>query len=1010
MNLKIEKIFGLLCSLLVISAALVLSIFGETINSNVFTAEQKDNFADFKGKSVSTTANLNWAAENGSKITKTTVKGLPSYLLSLNASNEGQRRAMLISTPKESVNISNIGRLFFVVQYSSENEKVEYTVNMTLKDGTDQLVCTAPLKGNSRQLVSFEIGFFSLNRRITELSLEFLSESNGDKISVSGPYYIEVDRTYADDFSLADLALPVDATHTDRGIFIADSTQKIGFSGRFLRPAQTKVNHLRLFITTGGVGGKLEIRYSYFNKAVGGLTTKSAYVTLKDSAENFSYLVPFDDIDSIISLSFLFDVARSGGITVHRVETTDLYLPTNKDVYGEISKCTYSANDGTVTVKGKIFHEFLIKHHDYTLYFYRLDGTNTVEDTILAGEKPVASSKMSSEFKMTYKAGRQDKLAVLSYYAIVASDGKEFVQILPEFHITKEESKIPTDNSQIKGLCTDSSLGLSGMGVGVSIVDVYLDRLMGRKKSGYIYSVGSTNFYFDSDYVNVIDKRVKKFCVAGSSVYLRLLSDDVEGIFYSSENVTHESKTQLFSIIDFLTSRYSDHSNGKIKGYVIGTAMNSFKIYGKEKTDISSVSRSVAEAMEVIALSASVSMPDARIILPVLTDNSGGIEYDVELFLHSLCNRIDEFGGLDFTVMLESSEIYFPTNSATSDKIEFNTHISSIENMMTRLKENSSSVTDSYIYFWNPDPSETDERLKPAYAYMYYRLLASQSCDSFILSTNRSLESSFLELVRNIDTLKNKNGEITDFVLQLLGASAWDEVIPGFGKLKIPVRIFDEVTESANMSAKGEFVLFDFSSSLGTLGWFEGDGCLSLSVISNTGEKFLSGMMENYDGNAEILYHFDRPEKLSMAPYLCFDLSVGENDSEKYSLEVTVRSGRNVVSARYVLSGGERKSIVVDISNIAEKAPIDSLSVCVDALKGNVENYRLYLYSVSALSETMDDTELEAAVHRARTDSNMGTISDSTSKTPDYEFVVALAGLLVVCVIVAGIYDRNKEK
>lgn len=1009
MNFKVVKFFGVLCVATLISLALTLNIFGETINSNVFTSEPKDNFADFKGKSVSTTANLNWQTKSGGKITKTTVKNLPSYLLTADASVEDGEKVTFVSTPKNALDLSGIGRLFFVVQYASNDEKNEYTVNLTLSDGTDTLVCTAPLKGNLRQLVSFEVGFFQNRRNITELSLEFLSESQGGKISISGPYYVDTDRTYAEDFALGDAVLSPDASYTEQGIFIADSTQKTGFSGRFMRPSGKKVNHLRLFVSTGGVGGTLEIRYSCFNSAVGSLATKSAYVTLKDNAENYSYIVPFENANSIISFSFLFDVARSGGITVHRIETAELYLSGNKDTYGEIGKRTYSANDGVVTFKGKIFHDFLIRHTDFTLYCYRLDGAKTTDEAILAGDKPVASSKMSSEFKMTYKAGRQDKLAVLSRYVLVASDGEEFIEILPPFHVKKDTPKIPADNSQIKGICIDRSSGVMGMGAGVSIVDVYVDRLMGQRKSGYIYSLGSTNVYFDSDYVQSIDDQVKQLCVAGCSVYLRILAVDDEPIGLAIDVQDDESRLRLFSLVDFLTSRYSDHTNGKIEGYVVGNSMNLYKAYGDDSDGLSSLSQKLASALEVIALSASVSMPDARIILPVTADNPDKNAYDVELFLHSLCNRLDELGGLSFTVMLESTQVYFPTKK-TTDTVEFDLHASRLETMLDRLSENSSSVQKEYIYFWNPSMSEKDELLKSAYVYMYYRLLMSDGCDSFILSTKKSPKSELLQLIKYIDTPKNENGELTDFVLGLLGASNWNEVISDYDQRKIPVRLFDEKTELSDVTEKGSFMLFDFSSSMGTLGWFAGNGCLTLSVASQSGEKYLSAAMDSYDGESELLHHFDRPEKLGMAPYLRFDFSVGNAESERYSVKITVRSGRDTIEATSVFTGGGTNSIVVDLGNMVANAPVDSISVCVGRVEGNADHYDFRLFGVSAVSETMDDAELEEALRQSRANSGSSGGDSADAKTPDYELAIALVGILVVCVIVAGIYDRNKEK
>ena len=39
-----------------------------------------------------------------------------------------------------------------------------------------------------------------------------------------------------------------------------------------------------------------------------------------------------------------------------------------------------------------------------------------------------------------------------------------------------------------------------------------------------------------------------------------------------------------------------------------------------------------------------------------------------------------------------------------------------------------------------------------------------------------------------------------------------------------------------------------------------------------------------------------------------------------------------------------------------------------------------------------------------------GMLSGDGEKAPDYEFAIVWVGILAVSVIVAGIYDRNKEK
>ena len=999
MNFRFGKLCGIFCVAVVMSVALSLNIFGETFNSNVFTTEPKNNFDGFSGKSLDTTANLNWSTANGGKITRTTVKNLPSYLLTTNADKEGN--TTFVSSPKNPLDISRVGRLSFVMQYDAD-EKVEYTVKLTLDDGMDRLVCTASLKGNYRQLVSFEMGFFSPERKITEMSLEFSSETDGGKISISGPYYTEIDETYSDEFSLGDIELSSDATYVREGIFVADSTQKTGFSGRFLNSKKIDANHLRLFATTGEYGGTLEIRYSYFNESNGNLATKSVNVSLESKSQNASYIIPLEYSDKIVSLTFLFDVSRSGGVTVHKIEAVEIYQPPAQIRHGEISQCLYNAKAGTITVKGKIFHDFLIKHTSYTLYLYRLDKSETLQSIMDSGKKPVASAKMSSEFKMTYNAGRQDKLAAISLYTVVAFDGEKFIEILPSFHVENKSASAVSDASLIKGIVGENISCFSNMGAGVSCVDVYLDRLFCEKKSGYIYSLGNSHVYFDSDYIHTIDKQVKNLCVAGCSVYLRLLIGEngadlpfatatAEDQGYSFEIKNQDARTNLFAAIDFLTSRYSDHQNGRVAGYIVGRSEN------YEGTSDVDIDRITAEILETVALSAAVAMVDAKVILPISAD------VDSEIFLRSLYNRLQERGGLRFFLMLESRQTCFSLGHVE----EFNACFVSIERTLERISTLYKWAQSKYFYTWMPDPAESAESMKISYAYMYMRFLASNNCESFILSTNKTQDSELLDFVKFFDT--SKNTELSDSVLKLLGVEKWEDIIEGFSNTRVPVRDYTE-TANKEISSMGTFDLFNFSSSFSSLGWFDADGCISLSMSMSAGEKHLHALMENYDGHSELAYHFDYPEKLSMAPCLSFDFSVGEVDTEKYSVKIIVRSGNDVLEAVDVFSGGEQKRFTVDISSVADA--VDSLSICVNAVEGVRDNFDFKLSRISVLSKNMTDKQLLDSIEQARAQAghHVNGSLDIERESPDYEFVIVLVGILAICVIVAGIYDRSKEK
>ena len=69
------------------------------------------------------------------------------------------------------------------------------------------------------------------------------------------------------------------------------------------------------------------------------------------------------------------------------------------------------------------------------------------------------------------------------------------------------------------------------------MIDVYLDRLEDGRHSGYLQTVGGMSFYYNREYVDDLDRRIRSASVAGSSVWLRLLvspTDTPDGLSYAS--------------------------------------------------------------------------------------------------------------------------------------------------------------------------------------------------------------------------------------------------------------------------------------------------------------------------------------------------------------------------------------------------------------------------------------------------------------------------------------------
>ena len=66
----------------------------------------------------------------------------------------------------------------------------------------------------------------------------------------------------------------------------------------------------------------------------------------------------------------------------------------------------------------------------------------------------------------------------------------------------------------------------AGNDPGTVVVPVYMERLLSTTGHGYIYPINSTYRYFDENYINELDQRVRTYSAGGTRVYLQLLLTD----------------------------------------------------------------------------------------------------------------------------------------------------------------------------------------------------------------------------------------------------------------------------------------------------------------------------------------------------------------------------------------------------------------------------------------------------------------------------------------------------
>ncbi len=1016
---------------------------GIFMRSELYSSEEYENLHDLGFSTLARTSDFSWKDQSGASPKMKQERGLPAYVL---VTSSEDCIAELSSSPKEPLDAYDYRSISFAVRVNSGEKEASNGCKfiLTLFSGENKLECSADISCGAWNIVSFDVSHFKHRKSITGITLGFVGYDSAlplRSVELSGPYVKESEIPKMMNFMSVGLtALGTELEITDKGsenesLRVYLGSQRVNISGISAPPyTHRNCNSVKIVLTNQSMLNSLIFSYDYYDPESGRFISVTRTASIEPFSENSACFIDTGDVSMMSSFSIILDSAAQGFVKIHSISPVALYGGYEGNSFGEITACKKDSSGKNLLIEGSIYHNYLISHDDHTLLCYMLSSSESFEEAIESGKEPVGELKMSSRFSFEIKLSALGEYAMVSKY-VVASRSKEgeITPLFAPFSVMADFSVSDSSkgSTNIKGIEYEDITPSVECGVGYAIVDVLLDKLVSSVHSGHLYSTHKDFIYFDADYVSSLDKKIKNLYAAGSKVYLRLLISgdaDRELLPYAAKTETNhalylavdieneDAKRHFYGAVDFLSSRYSKISNGKISGMILGKSIDRPELYnGSDKNGIVEYAKMLASSFEIMARCAAQSLDRPEMILPVSDIKNGIFGYDSEQLLVSFCRYLSDGGGFEFSLMLEGSG----TRNLTDENTDYHSFLS-FERMLKDLSFTSKNAPDTYIYSFSPEKGLSESELSSAYIYAYYNVMFSEKASALILSLDKNnggedIIKALTYIIKYIDTEKNKDGELCRTALEAFSVGSWEELVAGYDPELIKYRVFNE-TESLSAlpeNISGEYPLWDFSLAFGTQDWYEGNRCSSVYVDSTAvGGRALCAVMESTGEYSDIVYKYEFSDELALMPYLGFDILIDDESEVLYEVSVTLGGDGHRIESDKAVKGGERTEIIVDTGLHNEMGRLDYIRISIRPIsEGKTDSYKLYLHSVNAYSDEMSSDELKDAIVCARALAKNTSIPTSVQETvePKYEFIIAIAVIIVLGVAMVGFYEKKQR-
>lgn len=689
--------------------------------------------------------------------------------------------------------------------------------------------------------------------------------------------------------------------------------------------------------------------------------------------------------------------------------------------------CYFDSDNYSINLSGTVKHDVLIKYRNYTIEIYAIPLGENVERIVF---DPNISAIAETPIAVRFQFSKKIESIVEKYYSycvalrsqdgerILATDSR-YAEVVSSFEFDKSA------RSEYKGIESELISSASNTGAGRIVIPVFLNRLISEVSSGYVYQTHAENVYFEKNYIEELDAKLRTASSSGAQTYLRILVDGlgggisiryVEGAenvhYYMPDVYDEKTLTRVEAAISFLIKRYEDLQSGIVNGMIVGSRIDD-KSFNYIETENDTVYTDMYALYTMLVANSSRKIrSDIDIVIPFSDVNifdgntsDSTIEMLIQKFDHSLSS------GLNFSAMIEGSisplELMDKKLSVVdnSEKL-YAKNLKLFDEYLNKLAATYKSAPRGFSFAWRVPNELRANELSATYTYSYFKLAECENLSSFIISfTDREEhgEYSAFNTVKNIfeyiDT--SKGDSVVSNVLEMFDADSWQEILDGKAPESPMIRknLTVPVLKFLPSGFKGQFTYFDFSTSVSLNNWYKGLSCGSLRLDhGSNGTALRADMTASAFGEySEFLCLYDYPENFKFTPYLSFRCKI-DNDAAKDALfEIMISGGQGSerLTASQTVSSGEESLIVMDISEYTNGLT-DSWKISVRSLDGKAEEFSISIYDIVGYSMEYDSKTLASNIEEERLRiRNQSQVSEDGSGVSTLSIIIIIAILVI---------------
>ena len=523
----------------------------------------------------------------------------------------------------------------------------------------------------------------------------------------------------------------------------------------------------------------------------------------------------------------------------------------------------------------------------------------------------------------------------------------------------------------------------------------------------------------------------------------------------------YESMRDLYAYTSFLVSRYADTDIGDIAGIIVGSRMDEAELYhAMGEATLPEYVDAYGQALSVISETAKDILPELSVIVPVSDRWNAAMigaehrygQFTVELFVESLAAYLSTYGTGAFTVMIESThnpydlnnQYFEPINTdgitdedllaelrpkltpATQDSAYLSSeNIVLLDNYLAIHAARYDSLSPRYYFCWSPDENTGGNALSASYVYHYYRLFHDSRAAAFFVSFREKEESGNLTefskikyLVKYIDT--SSGSYRTAFALDIFNVSSWQSLISDFRRDQLEHTNLMEgsFTEYDDSQVLGSYMLFDFTTAGSTRGWYEGNHCRSLSVITTSlfGKTLNAQMTADLSALAEysdMAYRFETPLSLEYAPYITVTLGVSSQSDRDavYEVKLSLGSDAGYLEAKQVVRNGEEVTLTLNASHFASVSRMEYMRLSAKTVMGSEETFTLHVKQIRLDSREHDSAALKIVMDESQSKLMAISLENAAVSAADRRMLIILCGAVLMATMFAALalthYQNN---